>query len=128
MDINFEIRNTTKGKLPLLPFEKIKNAILGKGYTLSLVFIGERRSKKLNSQYKGKNESANVLSFPLSKNEGEIFITPKAAARQASLFSRTPEKFIGYLLIHGLLHLKGFSHSSKMEQAEKLFCKRFHLL
>lgn len=124
MTENFQISNFTKGKINL-PFEIIKNKILGKGYNLSLVFVGERRSKKINLKYREKNKSANVLSFPLSENEGEIFITPKRAFRQAHLFEMKKIDFIGFLFIHGLLHLKGMQHGSRMEEAEKKFFVQF---
>jgi len=126
MDDLFSIRNTTKGKLPSLPFHQIKDTVLGKKYSLSLVFIGDRRSKILNKEHKGKNAPTNILSFPLSKKEGEIFITPSVAEKQAPKFGKTKKQMIGYLLIHGLLHLNGMRHGSKMEQAEKKFCKKFN--
>lgn len=127
MDETFSIRNTTKGKLPSLPFLDIKEKILGKKYSLSFAIIGEERSRKLNKQFKNKTTPANVLSFPLSKTEGEIFITPKRAERQAKKFNKTPRQMIGFLFIHGLLHLKGMEHGSTMDKAEKKYCKLFDL-
>jgi len=125
MDQPIEIRNLTRGKLPSLPLAKIKEKILGKKYNLSVVFIGEHRSKKLNRKYKNKNTSTNILSFPLSKSEGEIFITPARAYRQAKKFDKNKKQMLGYLFIHGLLHLDGMAHGSRMEEAEKKFCRIF---
>jgi len=71
---NFNIKNTTKGKLPRLPFEHMKDEVLGKNYDLSLVFIGDKLSRKLNKLSRKKDYPTNILSFPLSKNAGEIFI------------------------------------------------------
>lgn len=121
----FQISYLSKGKHYSLPFDRIKEEILGKKYILSLVFIGERRSKKLNRIYRQKNKSANILSFPLSKEEGEIFITPKRAKKQAHLFDMNETNFIGFLFIHGLLHLKGMEHGSRMEEAEQRIFKKF---
>lgn len=122
---NFTITNFTKGKLPRLPFVQIKDAVLGKNYKLSLVFIGERRSKKLNIQYRDKHKSANILSFTLDKKTGEIFITPVRARREAKSFDRKYENFIAFLFIHGLLHLKGMDHGSTMEKAEEKIRAQF---
>lgn len=128
---SFNISNTTKStehqKWSSVPFAKIKDKILGKDYSLSLVFIGEKRSKKLNNTYRQKNKSTNVLSFTLDKKVGEIFITPKVAQKQFKKFDKTFEKFIGFLFIHGCLHLKGMDHGSTMEKAEKKLCKVFGL-
>lgn len=123
----FTITNKTKGKLPRLPFAEIKEAVLGKEYDLSLVFIGSTLSRRLNRERRGKDKPANVLSFPLSETSGEIFIDIGHARKQSSQFETTPEKFIGRLLIHGLHHLKGFEHGSKMEVGEETFRKKFNL-
>jgi rRNA maturation RNase YbeY len=127
MAASLSITNTTKGKLPRLPFQVIKNKILGSDYILSLVFIGNTRSRSLNKAYRKKNKPANVLSFPLGKNEGEIFIDLAHARKEAKNFDDTYPHFVGFLFIHGLLHLKGYAHSSKMEHEEKRFRKMFRI-
>ncbi|MFZ2303273.1 MAG: rRNA maturation RNase YbeY [Minisyncoccia bacterium] len=113
------ITNTTKGKLPRLPFVKIAETVLGKEYDCSLVIIGSRKSRELNRIYREKDSSTNILSFPLDKNEGEIFLDLKKARADAINFDRSYTNFIGFLFIHGLLHLKGLNHGVKMENAEK---------
>jgi len=119
------ITNFTKGKLPSLPFAQMKDAVLGKNYDLYLVFIGERRSKNLNITYRNKHKSGNVLSFPLDKKTGEIFICPARSRREAKSFDRKYENFIAFLFIHGLLHLKGMDHGSTMEKAEEKIRAQF---
>ncbi len=125
MDKFFEIHNETKGKLPSLPFAAMKEYILGKTYELSLVFVPDETSTQLNFSYRGKNKPTNVLAFPLSKTEGEIFINPNKAKEEAREWSKTYEKFIGFLFIHGLLHLKGLDHGDEMEKLEKEACSKF---
>lgn len=124
---NFTITNKTKSALPGVPFLRIKNAGLGKDYSLSLVFIGESTSKKLNKKYRGKNKPTNILSFPLDKKTGEIFITPAVARREAKSFDRTPSNFIAFLFIHGLMHLNGLTHGDTMEKAEIKLRKIFNV-
>jgi ssRNA-specific RNase YbeY (16S rRNA maturation enzyme) len=55
-------------------FKKIKNKILGKDYDLSWAFITPKKIQKLNLIYRNMNKPTDILSFPLSKNEGEIYI------------------------------------------------------
>lgn len=126
-DSYFAITKKTKGKLPRLPFERIKNEILGRKYVLSVVFIGDKRSQNLNKTYRNKNKPANILSFPLSKSEGEIFINTKKAQKEAPSFGMNTSNFVGYLFIHGLLHLKGLKHGSTMEKAEIKACRKFNI-
>ncbi|MFA6094511.1 MAG: rRNA maturation RNase YbeY [Candidatus Paceibacterota bacterium] len=124
---NISITNTTKGKLPRLPFVEYKNKILGKKYELGIIFASSTLSHKLNLEYRKKDKPTNILSFPLSKTEGEIYICPAVARTEAKKFGRTYEKFVGLLVIHGLLHLKGFTHGSTMESEEARYRKIFDI-
>lgn len=122
---NFSITNKTKSTLPRVSFVKIKNAIIGKNYRLSVVFIGKDKSKKLNFTYRGKNKPTNILSFPLDKKTGEIFITLDVAKKETKSFDKNLSNFVAFLFIHGVLHLKGMTHGSRMERKENEICKKF---
>ena len=100
-------------------FTKLKDAILSKHYELSLVFTDTKLSRKLNRIYRGKDKPTNILSFPVSKKSGEIFIDLVTARREAPKFEMSFNLFVKFLFIHGLLHLKGMDHSAKMERVEK---------
>ena len=102
-------------------------SILGKKYQLSLVFIGEKRAQKLNLSSRGKNYTPNILSFPLDKSNGEIFICESKSASEAKNFNLSKKAYVGFLFIHGCLHLKGFAHGDKMEKKEKFYLKKFGL-
>ena len=115
----FYISKTIKGKHPSLPFIEIKEYVLGKNYNLSLVFVGDQKIQTLNRIYKNKNKTTNVLAFPLSKDEGEIFINLRRAEIECKSFGEKFENFVGFLFIHALLHLKEMKHSSKMESEER---------
>lgn len=117
----------TKSTLPRVPFDDMKIAALGKNYSLSLVFVGDSRSRKLNQAYRNKNKPTNILSFPYEKNEGEIFINLSKAKNEAKLFDREYENFVAFLFIHGLMHLKGMDHGSTMEKAEAKLRKQFRV-
>jgi len=121
----FGISNLTNKKLPqsYSHFKKIKELILGKRYDLSLVFISAQKSKALNKKYRSKNKPANILSFPLEKNAGEIFINLNTT-KDAYAFKMPHKKYIQFLMIHGCLHLKGFDHGNKMSDEEKKFFKK----
>lgn len=111
----FSITNLTKQKLSNLPWRRIAEGVLGKKYELSLVLAGNGLMKKLNKTYRNKNKSASVLSFPLSRKEGEIFIN-------LSQKKHSPL----YLFIHALFHLKGFEHNARMEREEKKLMKKYN--
>ncbi|PIQ66244.1 MAG: rRNA maturation RNase YbeY [Candidatus Zambryskibacteria bacterium CG11_big_fil_rev_8_21_14_0_20_42_18] len=115
--------NTAPARLPAgrfsIPFTNLKNSVLGLDFELSLVFVDNIFSKRLNRTYRGKNKSADVLSFPLSKKSGEIFIDLITAKKEMGKFQMPYRKFVTFLFIHGLLHLKGMKHGTTMERREK---------
>jgi len=90
-----------------------------------VVFCGKTLSQKLNRIYRGKNKPTNVLSFPLGKTSGEIVIDLKTARIEAPKFGESFQSFVGYLFIHGLLHLKGLPHGRTMETKEQKIRKMF---
>jgi probable rRNA maturation factor len=105
----------------------IASHILGPTYDLSVVLIGDTRARALNNAHRGKNTPANVLSFPLSEESGEIFLNVARAFRECKKFDLSPTGHLAYLLIHGCLHLKGYEHGSTMEEAEQKSLLRFHI-
>jgi len=119
------IKNNTKGKLPSLPFVSIKNKILGTSYELGITFLPASKQKQINQKYRDRNETTNILSFPLTEKSGEITFDPAKVKKDAPLFDMTYPQFLKYLVIHGCLHLKGFDHSSTMEKEEKKYLKLF---
>jgi probable rRNA maturation factor len=125
MSGNFSIANKTKGRLPSLPFLSIKKEILGDAYSLSIAFIGKVKMKELNKKYRSKNEPTNILSFPLSKSEGEILICPAVVKTETKKFNRNFAQLLGFLVIHGMLHLKGMTHGSTMEKRELKYDQKY---
>lgn len=120
-----DIQNKTRTNLPNIPFEQLANSVLGKKYELSVVFIGNKRSRDLNKKYKNKDKATNILSFPLSKTDGEIFINLNLSYSQAAKFKRSKTNFIAFLFIHGMFHLKGFEHGSTMDREEAVIRTQF---
>lgn len=123
-NLSVRIRN---GTLPRVPFLKLKEIVLGPDYELSVAFVGAKESRELNLEHRKKDYPANVLSFPLSKTSGEIVICPPAAFKDAKKFGKSRVAMIPFLFIHGLFHLKGMRHSSKMEAKEAELRSQFGL-
>jgi probable rRNA maturation factor len=124
-----ETKNLTvirkQGPLPDVPFLLVKEKLLGKNYALTVVFCTPEESRSRNKTYRGKDYPTNILSFPLSNIEGEIYISLSTARKDAKNFEMTPEQFLHLLYIHGLLHLKGHDHGSTMEELEDKHLKAF---
>lgn len=116
-----EINNLTKKKLDEKFLKKVATIVLrgeDKKMDLSIALVGQEEIKKLNKRYRGKNKATDVLSFRYNDNFGEVIICPQ----------KTEE--LSRVLIHGILHILGFSHPSTFSgQANKMEKKeRYYLL
>ena len=92
---------------------KLKNQVLGEKYDLSFSYAGSDEMRRLNKLYRQKDYSANVLSFSLSEQVGEILIN--------KIYRR--KNYADYLFIHSLLHLKGLKHGKKWTKKRRKLCK-----
>ena len=121
------ITKLSKKKVPLLPFLRMKNKVLGKYYDLSLVIAPDAHTQKLNREYRKKSYIPNVLSFPLDQHSGEIILNVKQAKREHRARGESFRFFVALLFIHSMLHLKGYRHGSTMERQEKRLLALFHI-
>jgi len=48
-----------------MEFEKLKNDILGKNYSLSIAYVSEKKSREINKKYRKKDKATNILSLKM---------------------------------------------------------------
>lgn len=98
----------------------------------SITFVDDERIREINSKYRGIDRPTDVISFALEETaEGEVPILPEEgeprvlgdiivsldrARAQAEEYGHTFERELGFLVIHGLLHLLGYDHATKQEE------------
>lgn len=123
--MSFTLINEAGANVPDHPYEAIKDAVLGADYRLNLIFTTPEHIQKLNTIYRDKEEPTDILSFPLSDDEGEIYISEREARAEATKFGRNYDNFIAFLFIHGCTHLKGHDHGDIMEGLESEIRDRF---
>ena len=85
---------------------------------VSIVLAGDATLRRLNRDFRGKDKTTDVLSFPAGGEElpdgtrplGEIVISVAQAARQAESLGHSLARELRVLAIHGYLHLLGYDH------------------
>lgn len=99
---------------------------VAKGRTFDCLITGDAEMRRLNRQFRGKDYSTDVLSFPLESGRkgplGDIAISIARARAQARQFGHSAEDEVRILMLHGLLHLMGMDHETdegRMAHAEK---------
>jgi len=88
---------------------------------VSVAIVGDRKMKKLNKQYRDKDQTTNVLSFPLAEGKssqlpseitrlGDIVISYPEVIREAAKEEVLVDERVEELVRHGMLHLLGLHH------------------
>ncbi|MEW6661584.1 MAG: rRNA maturation RNase YbeY [Bacillota bacterium] len=106
---------------------------------VSLVLVDDQEIQRLNLEYRGVDAPTDVLSFAMQETGeeepeilgvepglllGDVIISLETAARQAEEYGHSLEREIGFLAVHGILHLLGYDHQDPeetkvMRQAEE---------
>jgi probable rRNA maturation factor len=103
---------------------------LADGAEVGLVFTDDAHSRELNDQYRDKDAPTNVLSFPATRTNPEVFgpllgdivLAEQTIAREADAAGIALDAHLTHLVIHGFLHLLGHDHETvaEAEVMEKL--------
>jgi len=92
-------------------------AVLPAGAEVTLRFVAAAEGRRLNREFRGKDYATNVLSFPYEADrrrlEGDVVICAPVTAREAREQHKEVEAHYAHLVIHGLLHLRGYDHESE---------------
>jgi len=97
---------------------------------VSLVLAGDRLLRRLNRDYRGRDRSTDVLSFPGDGGEaglGDVVISVETARRNARRLGRTLLQELDVLALHGFLHVLGHDHETDggtMDRLERRLRKR----
>jgi probable rRNA maturation factor len=127
------INNQRKFKLDWQRFQEFSENALRKipetaNKSASVVFVSDRKMRELNKQFRGKNSTTDVLSFPFEADEfdsgedflGDIVISIEQAARQSEENGLSLETEIKQLILHGILHLCGYDHETDSGEMNRL--------
>ncbi len=117
-----------------------KNFKISRNFHFTVHSLNESESKKLNQKTFNKNKPTDVLSFPLyndieainqldqsmHEDMGDMFICRKVIKKNAEIYDKDFVEELQYIVIHGLLHLIGYSHekSDKLKTYESKLMKK----
>ncbi len=106
------------------------------GGELCIRLVDEEESRQLNREYRRKDASTNVLSFPADVDLpdtvvwGDVVVCAPVVAREAAAQHKQYEDHFAHMVVHGVLHLLGYDHQTDadaavMEQLEARILDRF---
>ena len=92
---------------------------------LTVRIVESEESQQLNFQYRHKDKSTNVLSFPFQNPPGitlpllgDLVICKTVVENEAHEQHKTLTEHWAHMLIHGTLHLLGYDHIDQQEAVE----------
>lgn len=90
---------------------------------LVVVIVSSRQMKKLNAEFRGKDYATDVLSFEGQEpaSLGELIVCIDVLKMQAKQHGLTFKQELGYMLLHGILHLLGYDHERGVKKARQMF-------
>ncbi|MFC1678104.1 rRNA maturation RNase YbeY [Patescibacteria group bacterium] len=122
---SIEVNNITRSRIDLSLIKKVTQAFLKnykiKNKEVSIALVGDKRIKDLNKAYRSKDQVTDVLAFP-GEDEflGEIIINYAQIKRQAKKFSKCTREELIFILVHGLLHLLGYTDKTENDREKML--------
>lgn len=106
------------------------------GVEVSVTLVDDEEIRTLNRDYRGQDAPTDVLSFPLWEPDeiaalrldpqrwperplllGDVVISVETAVRQAEEYGHGLKRELGYLCVHGVLHLLGYDHQEEAARA-----------
>ncbi|MCK0471565.1 rRNA maturation RNase YbeY [Halalkalibacter sp. APA_J-10(15)] len=118
-------------------YEQVKGEV-----EVSVTFVDEGQIQQINAQYRNKDHPTDVISFALNEESeeevrvigdglpnmlGDIIISVSHIQRQADEYNHSFERELGFLTVHGMLHLLGYDHITEAEEKE-MFSRQENIL
>ena len=113
---------------------------ISKNFNFTIHSLNASQSKELNKKTFNKNKPTDVLSFPLynnidsinkldktmSEDMGDMFICRNVIKKNAEIYNKDFVEELQYIVIHGLLHLIGYTHekNDKLKSYETKLMKK----
>ncbi|MEK5106613.1 rRNA maturation RNase YbeY [Cytobacillus sp. FSL W7-1323] len=114
----------------LLQFAAVKE-VVEEDTEISITFVENERIQEINREYRNKDKATDVISFAMEEmGEGEIpligeglprmlgdiIISIPKAVEQAEEYGHSFMRELGFLSVHGFLHLLGYDHETTEEE------------
>ncbi|ANZ61913.1 rRNA maturation factor [Secundilactobacillus paracollinoides] len=114
---------------------------LGENTEMSVTLVNNDRIQEINKEYRGVDRATDVISFAIEdsaeedefpivmddelsevipENIGDIFVSVDKVGEQADFLEHSYDRELGFLVVHGFLHLNGYDHM-KAEDEKVMF-------
>ena len=95
----------------------------GRGGQITVRFVDHDEGQSLNRDYRARDYATNVLSFPYQQEPtlcGDLVLCVPVLAREATAQGKSLAAHCAHLIVHGLLHLRGYDHEAGEQEAREM--------
>ncbi|RIN87079.1 rRNA maturation RNase YbeY [Mammaliicoccus sciuri] len=133
------IDEDTKNQIESLLTFAAKKENITEEAELSISFVDEEEIQAINRDYRDKDKVTDVISFSIEEDEpeiegldmprvlGDIIICLEVAKEQAESYNHSLSRELGFLALHGFLHLLGYDHMTEEDEKE-MFSRQDEIL
>ena len=90
-----------------------KWALIASSAPVNLRIVGAHEGRSLNRTFRKVDRATNVLSF----HTGDIVLCHPVIRREAQAQGKSLAAHYAHLVVHGVLHLRGYQHEKKRDAA-----------
>ena len=108
---------------------------------MSVTFVDNQEIQEINREYRNKDQATDVISFAiedemeeefsavfeefdLPRDIGDIFVSVDKIKEQAEEYAHSFDRELGFLIVHGFLHLNGYDHMTEEDEKEMFNLQR----
>ncbi len=101
-----------------------ERALQGDAGAICVRVVGAAEGGRLNGRYRGVDAPTNVLSFaaggavPGERYLGDVVVCAPVVEAEARRQNKQPADHYAHMVVHGVLHLRGFDHAGEREARE----------
>lgn len=149
--MDLELYDQTKDGARDADLQEVRDLIALAGKTLALkedtevsvTLMNNDDIQKINEEYRGVDRPTDVISFAMNDDDeddlivmdpemaaemplnlGDIMISVDKVDEQAAFLKHSRERELGYLVVHGFLHLNGYDHLQPDDEKEMFGLQR----
>lgn len=128
---DYKITPEIKNLIKIAVDKTLEAESFGKSAEVSVTFTDDEKIRVLNRDFRGKDTSTDVLSFPMMSDDdsegdidmdggytllGDIVISAEHALDQSIKYGHSVKRELAFLAVHSTLHLLGYDHENSAEE------------